>query len=153
MNADEKKSLSWSSPTTIVGVLVLVAFSLLVIFMIGRVASSDAAWNRLVYLYGSVEAIVFAAAGAIFGSRVQRAQTEDAEARAKKAQDKADQTSQAATNGRALADAIRAERGHLEPADAKVSFAERLSPTTPQAAAVSVIGRLEMLADKLFPPP
>jgi hypothetical protein len=45
----------------------------------------DPQWLRWVFLYGAVEAIVFAAAGWIFGREVNRARAETAEEKAREA--------------------------------------------------------------------
>lgn len=100
--------------TIIAATLVLVAFGVLVIWLLGRTAESDVRWNRSLYVYGSVEAIVFAAAGALFGTTVQRSQVarlEDEKARADQRADDASAAerlaSQRATRGDALAASIR----------------------------------------------
>jgi hypothetical protein len=97
-----------------------VAIGLIAIFMIFVVVlvvlRSDEHWDRLVFLLGGVEALVFAAAGALFGTSVQR--TQAVEARQQAAQERqaatrererADQFEQQARNGQALADVIRAK--------------------------------------------
>jgi hypothetical protein len=146
-----KPPLTWTSPVVIIGAVVLAAFGLLVAFMIQQVAGTDSAWTRLVYLYGSVEAIVFAAAGAIFGTQVQRGQTNAAESRAKEAQAKADQHVHAAEAGRALASTIKGERKALPAEAGRLGFEEFYSPSTPMAATAAVVNRLASIADELFP--
>jgi hypothetical protein len=47
--------------------------------MVAHATDADPQWSHLVYLYGSVEALVFAAVGAMFGTTVQRARVEKAE--------------------------------------------------------------------------
>jgi hypothetical protein len=59
-------------------------------------------WARLAWIFASVEAIAFGAAGALFGSSVQRA-------RAEKAEESAKENAQDAANGRALAELLKAE--------------------------------------------
>jgi hypothetical protein len=67
----------WLKPPVVVGLVVLIAFLLAFRFMLGEVGNAaELHWTRLVYLYGTVEAIVFAAAGAIFGTTVTRQRAE-----------------------------------------------------------------------------
>lgn len=106
-----------ASLTGVMATVVLLAFGVLVVFMLGKTSSShtpDSDWNRLTYIYGSVEAIVFAAAGAIFGTTVQRSQTVRAEQQADQAgsradsqQQRADEHVEDAAKGRALAKVVK----------------------------------------------
>ncbi len=59
-------------------------------------------WSRLVLLLHSVEAVAFAAAGAVFGTQVHKQRADEANQRAAKAEDAADK-------GKMLAAAVRAE--------------------------------------------
>jgi hypothetical protein len=59
-------------------------------------------WTRLAWLFTSVEAIAFAAAGALFGAKIHRE-------RAEKAESEARQYAGDAARGRALAAAIKAD--------------------------------------------
>jgi hypothetical protein len=68
--------------------------------------SPDLQWTRLTFVFSSVEAIAFAAAGALFGVSVQRE-------RVKSAEERADANAQDATNGRALAAITIADQGDL----------------------------------------
>lgn len=77
--------------------------------------AGDVEWMRLVSLVGSIEAVVFAAAGALFGTTVQRQRVEDARERAEEAEEQerkavttATANTQLAANGRALASAVKA---------------------------------------------
>jgi hypothetical protein len=95
------------------------AIGLLVIFVVAIVAlfllRSDEHWDRLVYVFGGLEAIVFASAGALFGTTVQRGAVAAAEAATKQATATASQavaearsSAVDATNGKALAAAVKA---------------------------------------------
>jgi hypothetical protein len=66
--------------------------------------SPDLQWARLTFVFSSVEAIAFAAAGALFGVTVQRE-------RVKSAEDRAEANAQDAANGRALAAITIADHG------------------------------------------
>lgn len=108
------------SPSTVVLIVaasVLLCFGIMVVALL-RVAggSSETTWSRLVFIYSGVEAIVFAAAGAIFGTQIQRSQTVAAEQRTavaeSEAQDalrKAEDKAKDANAGVALRHAIEAE--------------------------------------------
>lgn len=85
----------------IVGVIVLLLFGWFTIFMIQKRAEADPQWSHLVYVYGSVEAIAFAAAGFLFGREVNRQRAETAE-------QSATQARQEATNARV--DAAKQEK-------------------------------------------
>ncbi len=54
-----------------VTVALLVAGGVLIMFMLGKVSASEGEWARYVYLYGGVEAIVFAAVGWLFGKLIR----------------------------------------------------------------------------------
>ncbi len=95
------------------------AMVLIGVFVIALVVMAmfrnDREWDRLVYLLGGLEAVVFAAAGALFGTSVQRGNLADARNDASQAREEA-QTARAqaqehgaqAEKGRALAEAVRA---------------------------------------------
>jgi len=126
-----------------IAILVLVAFAGLVAFLIGQVDKDETAWTRLAWIFASVEAIAFGAAGALFGSSIQRERAEKAEAAA------AENTRDAA-NGRALAEAIKAEA----PAEGDGEGAgtlESLGTGRQRDAAASIAARHAELAKRLFP--
>lgn len=129
-------------PAVVVAVIVLVAFAAFVLFLVGQVNEDEVAWTRLAWIFASVEAIAFGAAGALFGSSIQRE-------RAEKAEDAAQENAQDAANGRALAEAIKAEA----PAEAAggVGGIESLGPGPQRDAAASVAARHAELARRLFP--
>jgi hypothetical protein len=66
--------------------------------------SPDPQWTRLTFVFSSVEAIAFAAAGALFGVSVQRERVQSAEVRA-------EVNAKDAANGRALAAITIADHG------------------------------------------
>lgn len=68
-----------SSLQYIIAVALLVGYGFFVYYLIGRVDSGDPAWSRLIYLFSGVEALVFAAAGFLFGKEVNRRRAEQAE--------------------------------------------------------------------------
>jgi hypothetical protein len=106
-------------------------------------------WARLLTVLSSLEAVAFAAAGAMFGTTIQRNRVEEAKDRAAKAEDRAANAEsrslsneQAAANGRALATAIKNRAGGKSQ-----SGIERLSAAKPDPA----VEELSSLARSLFP--
>jgi hypothetical protein len=100
---------------------------------------------------GSLEAVAFAAAGALFGTTIQRRRVEEAKERAEKADERASQAqkesaanAEAAANGKALATAIKVRR----PARSSAHGVERVSTGQPQEL---VSDDLVALAERLFP--
>jgi Na+-transporting methylmalonyl-CoA/oxaloacetate decarboxylase gamma subunit len=76
--------------TLLLGVGAVIAFGILVVYLTKLVSADQTQWDRLVYLYGGVEAIALAAVGYFFGKEVNRE-------RAEKAEDKASKSDNAAT--------------------------------------------------------
>ncbi|MBI2387604.1 MAG: hypothetical protein HYV14_16580 [Elusimicrobia bacterium] len=72
------------TPVLLVGAIaVLAAFGLVLRHMLQITGTADErTWTRAIYLFGSVEAIAFAAAGFLFGREVHREQAAKAERRA-----------------------------------------------------------------------
>jgi hypothetical protein len=130
-----------SRPAVLVAILVLVGFAMFVVFLVARVDEDEVEWTRLAWVFASVEAIAFGAAGALFGSSIQRERAEKAEAAARENAD-------AAANGRALASAIKAEDpGHAGGA----AGLEALGPGAVPDAGSRVAARHAALARELFP--
>jgi hypothetical protein len=124
-----------------VAVLMLAGFAVLVIVLVVQSDSDDVTWTRLAWIFTSVEAIAFGAAGALFGSSIQRE-------RAEKAEESARENAQGAANGKALAEMIKAE----DPAaPAGVATLESLGAGAERNAAASVAARHAEVARKLFP--
>jgi hypothetical protein len=84
-----------------VAIAVLVAFGVMVAYLVGRADADERTWTRLAWLLSSVEAIAFGAAGAVFGASVQRDRAVAAEHRAEK-------NERDAVAGRTLAETIKA---------------------------------------------
>jgi hypothetical protein len=119
---------------------VLIAFGAFVVFLVIEVDVAEVKWARLAWLFASVEAIAFGAAGALFGSSIQRQRAEKAEADAK-------ENATAAANGRALAEAVKAD----EPQGGGGGRLESLGPGEQADAAADVARRHAALARRLFP--
>lgn len=123
-------------------VLVLASFGVFVVVLVSEASTSDEVyWSRLTWVFASVEAIAFGAAGALFGSTIQKDRAERAEADAR-------DNAQAAASGRALAEVIKAE--DPEQPGGK-SALEALGAGAPRDAAASIAARHAEVARKLFP--
>lgn len=80
----------------IIAIGVLLAYGFFIHFLIGKADAKELDWSRLIYLFSGVEAIVFAAAGFLFGREVNRKRAEHAEEEKKQAnQQKEDAIAQA----------------------------------------------------------
>jgi hypothetical protein len=84
-----------------IAVITLLLYVVLVVVLIFLRHDTD--WDRLVYLLGGFEAIVFTAAGWVFGTTVQRSKVAAAEGAR-------DQAREDATNARASEEVARTER-------------------------------------------
>ena len=92
---------------TAVGALAIwVAFSIVLLFNISK---SETEWTRIAWVFGSIQSVAFAAAGALFGTAVQQQNVSTAQQQATTAKQDADQQRDAATKGRALAAVMQAE--------------------------------------------
>jgi hypothetical protein len=150
------------------------AFALVVVFLVALVAMyrlrADQYWDRLLYLFGALEALVFAGAGALFGTTVQRGNVEaarqDAEAARQDAAEAQVSTSAAqeeaarhreearvlAERGAKLADTMRAFAAtRQQPVTGQAhpgARPEDLQPSTPRSEMASLVE----LANLWFPP-
>jgi hypothetical protein len=129
-----------SGAALLAAVAVLIAFSGFVLFMLTELGAADVRWTRLAWMFASVEAIAFGAAGALFGSNIQRSRAENAEADARR-------NANAAANGRALASTLVA---HEPDAPAGGALLESLGPSE-VAGARAVAAQHAALARHLFP--
>ena len=92
-----------------VAVAALIAWLVFTVYLLFQVNSNELAWTRIAWAFASVEAIAFAAAGALFGTAVQRENVERAEDRATTAEEVAESNRDDATKGRALAASLQAD--------------------------------------------
>jgi hypothetical protein len=123
-------------------VLVLVGFAVFVVVLVVQASTTDEIyWSRVTWVFASVEAIAFGAAGALFGSSIQKDRADRAEADAR-------DNAQAAASGRALAEVIKAEDPGLPVGQTAL---EPLGAGAPRAAAAGVAARHAEVARKLFP--
>jgi hypothetical protein len=139
---------SLSRPATLVAVSAVIVWLAFSIYLLAQArSSSELQWTRIAWVFGSVEAVAFAAAGALFGTAVQRDRAEQAETRAQTAEQAAGQNLQDATKGRALAAAIQADAG--------VGAEQGTGPLQPMGASQTPAGdetlrRYAQLARSLF---
>lgn len=121
--------------------------------------ATELTWTRLFSVLTSLEAVVFAAAGALFGTTVQRQRVEDAKQEASdakkeasEAKDEAATNAQAAANGRALAESIKARGEAAGGAGQDASGRRRRAGEGAGAAgAASEVDELVAMARRLFP--
>ncbi len=92
-----------------VAIAALLAWLVFTVYLLFQVNSDELAWTRIAWVFASVEAIAFAAAGALFGTAVQRENEERAEDRATTAEEVAESNRDHATKGRVLAASLQAE--------------------------------------------
>ena len=93
-----------------VAVVVIFAWLGFIVWLLVKVNSAEIEWSRLLVVLGSVEAVAFAAAGALFGTSVQRQRVQDQKARADSAENRASANESAAVNGQKLATAVKISR-------------------------------------------
>ena len=79
---------------TVMAILLIIAF--LVMLTILALMRSDTHWDRLIYLFTGLEALVFAGTGALFGTAVQQGTVDAAQQHAATAQEQAETTRNAA---------------------------------------------------------
>lgn len=136
----------------------MIGFVVLFVVMVAAAGEeSELRWSRLVYLFGSAEAVVFAAVGWLFGSEVHRARAEGAEQQASDALSRSEElqagASSARERGTALAAAIRAEGLPTAGRSSAEPFLGAEPPSGEEGSEVSEgVLRLRRLADELFPP-
>jgi hypothetical protein len=83
------------------------AFSVLLLTVAGT--STDVTWTRMAWVFGSIQAVAFSAAGALFGTSVQASRVAQSEAQSKAATQKAEQHAEDASKGRAIGAMLQAE--------------------------------------------
>ncbi|HEY6356181.1 MAG TPA: hypothetical protein VIY30_16985 [Burkholderiaceae bacterium] len=110
--------------------------------------TSEITWSRWLTVLASLEAVAFAAAGAVFGTTVQRQRVAEAKERTAKAEDDAKANATAAVNGRVLATVIkqRKRKSVAAPAPSGDEPFQRVA-----ARRADEDDELVTLAEKLFP--
>lgn len=82
--------------TLVVALLLVLGGSAMIVFLVGKVSSTQSEWDRYIYLLGGVEAVVFAAIGWFFGKEVHREQAQAATKQANTATQQANTATQTA---------------------------------------------------------
>jgi hypothetical protein len=136
-----EKKTGISGAPMVVAIIALLIWAGFLVVMLSTTDANETQWARTTYLFASVEAIAFAAAGALFGVSVQRERVKSAEETAKRHE-------RDAANGRALAIATIADEGADEGADDENPEAYAFDPG---AAPTDVRQRHAALARRLFP--
>lgn len=143
-SSGKKKGDVLSRPIFWAAALAMLGWAAFTVVMITKAPSKgidgEILWTRLAWLFSSVEAVAFAAAGALFGSSVQRERAEVAEERAS-------EYATDAINGKALASSIVADESE-EVARAQDGI-ESYGPTGRTDSVMAA--RHAALARKLFP--
>jgi hypothetical protein len=98
-----------SRTAVLVAVASIALWAVASVVLLLNVDEKDPDWTRMAWVFGSIQAIAFAAAGALFGTTVTREQAVAAEDRAQRAEQRAGENEQLATAGRALASSLQAE--------------------------------------------
>ena len=81
-------------------------FSIVLLVNIGRIETE---WTRIAWVFGSIQSVAFAAAGALFGTAVQQHSVNTSRREAADAKADADQQRDVAGKGRAFAAMVQAE--------------------------------------------
>jgi hypothetical protein len=110
---EERSGISGLPLYVAIAAIALWAVFVVVMFLLSD--SGETRWTRAVYIFGSVEAIAFAAAGALFGVTVQRERVDRAEK-------KADANEKDAASGRALAAVNLADGGQVVDQDGESRY-------------------------------
>ena len=106
---DAKSGVKLSGTAIAVAVAAVVFWAATSLILLLNTGASEPAWTRMAWVFGSIQAIAFAAAGALFGTTVAREQTQQAEKRADNAEARAGANEKLATAGRALGASLQAE--------------------------------------------
>ncbi len=105
-----------SGPALAAALVVLAAWLLLLVWLAFNTSLQEVAWSRLLVVLGSMEAVAFGAAGALFGTQIQRQRVQDAqrhaanaETKAADAEHRASANADAAIKGKTLAAVVKAK--------------------------------------------
>jgi hypothetical protein len=131
----------------IFAITVWIAFS---IFLIIKASTNEIEWTRIAWVFGSIQAIAFAAAGALFGTAVQQQNVDNAQQQAASAKNDADQQREAAVKGRVLAAAIQAETAVQATSDASGVQRAGVASAASTGSANNLLQRYAQLSRTLF---
>lgn len=114
--AATKSSSSLSNPAIVAAFIAVLAWLGFSVYLVTQSGTSDLQWTRIAWIFGSIQSIAFAAAGALFGTTIQQNQVNQADQRAQKADQAASQNQDEAVKGRALAASLQADAATAQPA-------------------------------------
>jgi hypothetical protein len=120
------------------------------IFLIAKADTNETEWTRIAWVFGSIQAVAFAAAGALFGTAVQEHNVNNAQEQATSAKKEADQHRDAAAKGRALAAALQAEAATQPTGDAGGIQRAAVAGATSAGSADELRQRYARLSRSLF---
>lgn len=107
------RSMLRENVATIMAVAVIVALGIFYIYMLKNIDIKQLHWERGMTILSGVEAIVFGAAGFLFGTSIQRkvdtAQVESEKDKANRAESKLEETQETADQGKVLAGMVAAQ--------------------------------------------
>lgn len=143
VNADSRQQAPLRGVALAAAGIALLLWAAFTGFMIAQASTNNEVdWTRLAYLFASVEAIAFGAAGALWGTTVNKQRAEQAEGRASA-------NERDASNGRALASSQIAAAGDI--IDQNADSALQSLGGGPDRAVAEVIQRNARQARMLFP--
>ncbi len=135
----QQDGAKWTWQFTVAVVLLLAFAALVVVMLLMTNTGDETVWQRRVYLFGAVEAVVFTAVGWLFGREVHRSAAESAQQEASEAkQDVAAARDEAKQKTDQAADAERRaaeERTRAETVVAVIEHSESAGATSGAGAA------------------
>jgi len=135
---EQPQTPPWRSQYWVAIGLIAVFVALVVVMLVVSDVKEETVWQRRVYLFGSVEAVVFTAVGWMFGREVHRTAVESAQQEAQQAKEEA---SAARTEAKQRSDqAAVAERAAAEERTRALTVAKVIEHSQPSAAAASIGG-------------
>jgi len=108
-NTNSETAAPLSTVAVIVAVGLVVAYLIAVALQWNERDASEVLYGRGLHLIGGLEALAFAAAGALLGNAVQRQVTEEAKKKASDEKKRADENAAAGEAGRAMVSLARAK--------------------------------------------
>jgi hypothetical protein len=134
----------------VLAVALVVGFGVFVVALVAM--RNDARWDRLVFVFGGYEALVFAGAGALFGTSVKRQEVSEARTRASKEKQRADVAESDANAGRSLQQVILAKRDAQVRAGTGRPGLREARPADAPPSGGQDLDELARLAERLFEP-
>ena len=147
--SDGESTNKLNGAALVAALVVLAAWLVLLGWLASHTDIADNQWARLISVLSSLEAVAFAAAGALFGVQIQKQRVQEAQKRANNAENRASEAEKTATasteKGKALAKAVKTR------AAGRITAAEKLERVATTGGPPAVPDDLVALADQLFP--